>query len=972
MVDGQLPAKLLTQSSAAAFAQALADWACEWAEAHGAAVWVQTGGTLKRRAESGAGLSLAAHLSGQQAAPELHSLHTREPHQEGLLCLLPFGLPPYAAGVLEVVGGRTALCKEWPLVAGTLGLALEATLSRERQAGRGRVAAAVDALVRRTHGSLDHAEILTATAQIAAEALGFRRAFAGLLGARIADQPHNHSADHYTPLQEIWSVGFGEEAPREISVGPVSYAALMERGEVMTYRAAQDSDTPLGRGLATLAPTVALMAPLRVRGEPLGLLYADTDSDALQAGDAALLLELAEQAGRALGSARRFAEATRRERGESVLRELGLALGSSLHLADTLAELLSRTTQIFGADAAAIYTPEAGGHSLTIHSALGLPSDWVLRVRVRTGWGLSGQAFASGKRAECADFPAAGLSGGSRYTRALLAAGEYPFRGVLALPLHTRQGGPFGVLTLYFRARLPLDETDLRVADALTVQANLAIENALLYREGQEREREAATLLAISQRLEVDLTRHDLERLLDTLLGALSAARGVLWIGGVGAVAQGLLLPPAADLAELAGQLGRGPRPLSKRWVQGGAGSALLAPLRHGSEVLGLLYADDPGQDPPPQATLRLARRLCDHLADRLERQRLGAALARSEAGYRQLAESSHDPILTTDSSGRVLYANPAARTLLNHPLEASLSDYIPESEAEHWATLWRQVQALRSGQPPLRAEVTVAGRRLELQLGPLSGGAGTLVMGRDLSEHYHLMHQITERGQQLAEVSARQHELRTFLALFTQAQEEERRRISRELHDETAQLLVATRRKLLRLEKTLAEQLPTAAATAGALAGELSDIASGVRRFARHLRPSVLDDLGLLPALEWLCTEARTVTRLEVSGDEIRLSPAQEVTLFRLVGEALANVDKHAAANSAAVRVRFGAEAVETTISDDGQGFDPAAAAALAAQGHLGLLGLRERAQLAGGDLTLTSALGKGTEVVIRLPVQA
>ncbi|WP_261663685.1 GAF domain-containing protein [Deinococcus sp. Marseille-Q6407] len=950
-VPATLPAELLTHTDTAAFAAALAEWACGWAGAHGVAVWVQTGGGLERLAESGHGLTLA---TGELVR------RSPQPCEEGLLCALPFGVVPHAFGTLEVVAGRPGLAQEWPALAGTLGLALEATRSRELQAGRGRVAAAIDQLVRRTHGSLDHEQILTAVVEVAAQALGFQRAFAGLLAGRPGERG-------YAPLQEIWSTGFGNRPPGEIGVGPVTYAALLERGEVISYRAAQDAETPLGRSLASLAPQTALLAPLRVRGEPLGLLYADSDRDAPAPGDAALLLELAEQAGLALGSARRFAEATRGRQGESVLRELGLALAGSLRLSDTLAELLSRTAGLFGADAAALYTPGPGGRTLGVHSALNLPSEWVLRARVRPGSGLSGQAFATGMRAECRDFPASGLGGGSRYTRALLAAGEYPFRGVLALPLTTRRG-PFGVLTLYYHAPLPLDDTDLKLADALSVQAALAIENALLYGEGQEREREAATLLDISQRLEAGLTRHDLERLLGTLL------RGLLWLPGVGAAAHGMPLPAGAELVELAGQLGRGPRPLPRRWVQPGAGSALLAPLRHGQEVLGLLYADDPGLDLPPQATLRLAHRLCSHLADRLGRQQLAEALARSEAGYRQLAESSHDLILTADPQGRVLYANPAARRLLaGHPQaalapQARLAEWVGGDEAgqERWTALWAQGQGLRAGQPPLRAEVTLAGRRLELQLGPLSGSPSLLVMGRDLSEHYRLLGQISQRGQELAAASARRDELRTFLALFTQAQEEERRRISRELHDETAQLLVAARRRVLRLEK----QAPQAAADIQAVAGELSDIAAGVRRFARFLRPSVLDDLGLLPALEWLCTQARTPARLEVSGEELVLSPAQEVTLFRLVGEALANVDKHARANSAAVRITFGPGSLQTTVSDDGQGFDPAAAAALAAQGHLGLLGLRERAQLAGGRLELDSRPGGGTRIHIWLPV--
>ncbi|MDO4263597.1 MAG: histidine kinase, partial [Deinococcus sp.] len=250
-----LPPELLAHTDTAAFAQALADWACDWAAAHGAAVWIQGQGGMERRAESGRGLTLAG---GHLVRPGLSA-----PQEVGLLCVLPFGLAPYASGVLEVVAGRPGLAQEWPALSGTLGLALEATRSRERQAGRGRVAAAVGRLVRRTHGSLDHEQILSAVAEVAAQALGFRRAFAGLLAAAPGEQG-------YSPLQEIWSTGFGDSPPHQIGVGPVTYAALLERGEVIRYRAAQDADTPLGRSLAELSPQVALLAPLRVRGEPLG------------------------------------------------------------------------------------------------------------------------------------------------------------------------------------------------------------------------------------------------------------------------------------------------------------------------------------------------------------------------------------------------------------------------------------------------------------------------------------------------------------------------------------------------------------------------------------------------------------------------------------------------------------------------------------------------------------------------------
>jgi signal transduction histidine kinase len=242
----------------------------------------------------------------------------------------------------------------------------------------------------------------------------------------------------------------------------------------------------------------------------------------------------------------------------------------------------------------------------------------------------------------------------------------------------------------------------------------------------------------------------------------------------------------------------------------------------------------------------------------------------------------------------------------------------------------------------------------------------GVLLVARDLSEQLRLAEEIARRGQALEAASARQVELRSYLSLFTQAQEEERRRISRELHDDTAQVLVAIGRRLDRLAKTLTGESRTFAEDVRA---DLNVGIESVRRFARNLRPSVLDDLGLLPALEWLVAQTRTPARLEVQGQERRLPPTTELTVFRLVQEALTNVDKHARAQSAAVRIVFQDVDVAVTVMDDGAGFDVDGAGQLARQGHLGLMGLRERVALAGGVLDVESALGEGASLRFTLP---
>ena len=208
--------------------------------------------------------------------------------------------------------------------------------------------------------------------------------------------------------------------------------------------------------------------------------------------------------------------------------------------------------------------------------------------------------------------------------------------------------------------------------------------------------------------------------------------------------------------------------------------------------------------------------------------------------------------------------------------------------------------------------------------------------------------------------------ELRGFLSLFTQAQEEERKRIARELHDDTAQTLVAIARRLDRLESAL-ETMPLEASKERVreIRTDVDSAIDSVRRFSRNLRPSALDDLGLLPALEWLCGQSRTPARLEVRGEERRLEKDLELTLFRVVQEALTNVDKHANASSAAVAFAFLEAALEVSVTDDGAGFTLDSDQNLLGAGHLGVAGMRERIALAGGEMIVrSSATDGGTRV--------
>lgn len=215
---------------------------------------------------------------------------------------------------------------------------------------------------------------------------------------------------------------------------------------------------------------------------------------------------------------------------------------------------------------------------------------------------------------------------------------------------------------------------------------------------------------------------------------------------------------------------------------------------------------------------------------------------------------------------------------------------------------------------------------------------------------------------------------LRFYVRQITDAQEDERRRIARDLHDDTAQRLIALSRRLDALA-TSDEVLSAAGLEELELLQQrIEDILQGVRRFSRDLRPSVLDDLGLLPAIEGLLADVREheiAAELTITGDKRRLSQDVELGLFRIVQEALNNVMRHAEASQVVVGVEFGDNRVRVDVRDDGQGFELLASPSdFATIGRFGLLGIEERTQLVQGHFQVESEPGQGTTVSVDVPV--
>nr|MDQ3829152.1 histidine kinase [Candidatus Tectomicrobia bacterium] len=206
-------------------------------------------------------------------------------------------------------------------------------------------------------------------------------------------------------------------------------------------------------------------------------------------------------------------------------------------------------------------------------------------------------------------------------------------------------------------------------------------------------------------------------------------------------------------------------------------------------------------------------------------------------------------------------------------------------------------------------------------------------------------------------------------------AQEEERRRIARELHDETGQSLTSLLLGLRLIGDT--RTLKKAETQVNQLRHITVQILDNLRRLARGLHPSILDDLGLGLALARYATDyakSHGITvNLEAEGlDSSRLPPPVEIALYRIVQEALTNVARHAAAKTVRIALTRQPLGVHMVVEDDGCGFDVETTLRTSnTSGHLGLYGMRERAMLLGGSVTVESRRGKGTTVSVRIPLE-
>jgi signal transduction histidine kinase len=274
----------------------------------------------------------------------------------------------------------------------------------------------------------------------------------------------------------------------------------------------------------------------------------------------------------------------------------------------------------------------------------------------------------------------------------------------------------------------------------------------------------------------------------------------------------------------------------------------------------------------------------------------------------------------------------------------------------------------------PLQADGTVEGVLcLSNRVGP---GSFTEEDLRLLTATGHLA-TLAIRGAELYEQTLRQRRTtERLLSKLVWAQEEERKKVSLEIHDGPAQTLYAALFRLQTYQALLEEDPEQATEELNAAVTSIRETLQETRRLIFDLRPMSLDEIGLVPALRQYAEKLKTRhdIRVEVKtrGAERRFPVSLETALYRIVQEALTNTWKHARATKASVTVTFDPRRCDIQIADDGVGFDLAAVGANGQGEHLGIVGIRERAEMIGGSSRIASAPGAGTIVIVSVPVSA
>jgi PAS domain S-box-containing protein len=364
---------------------------------------------------------------------------------------------------------------------------------------------------------------------------------------------------------------------------------------------------------------------------------------------------------------------------------------------------------------------------------------------------------------------------------------------------------------------------------------------------------------------------------------------------------------------------------------------------------------------------------------DITERKKSEKSLQESQARFEAVIASAMDAIITIDETQRVMLFNAAAERMFgcaaSEAIGRSLDRFIPsrlrEAHNAHvraFATTGVTSRAMgKFGDlVALRADGREFPIEASISQAEVAGAKLCTVILRD----------ITERKEAESALSRSEGELRALTAKLQRAREEEAIRIARELHDQLGRSLTSIKMDLLLIEKIasgqpLAEEIHAINEKAKMMLESIDDTVHVVRRISTELRPGILDDIGLAAAIEWQANDFQRRSAVScivnVPEDDLEISREQATAFFRIFQEILTNVARHSKAER--IWVHLGAQEGEVVleVEDDGVGIAPEA---LSQPHALGLVGMRERAAIFEGQVEIAGTPGKGTTVIVRMPI--
>ncbi|RLK45653.1 PAS domain-containing sensor histidine kinase [Cupriavidus plantarum] len=350
--------------------------------------------------------------------------------------------------------------------------------------------------------------------------------------------------------------------------------------------------------------------------------------------------------------------------------------------------------------------------------------------------------------------------------------------------------------------------------------------------------------------------------------------------------------------------------------------------------------------------------------------------LALGETRLAGVIRSAMEAIISVDEAQRIVLFNPMAERLFGCPAESaigrSLGDFIPERfRAAHSAHVARFGVTGVSDRQMGQQRTLFALRRDGTEF-PIEASISQTFEEPGRKLFTVMLRDITERVQAEAALRRSREELQALSDSILSGREEEKRRVARELHDELGQQLSALKMDLVMLEGDLRDaRLPDRIlAQVTAMHGVIDTTVNAVRRIASDLRPALLDELGLAAGLDWLAKDFGRRYAIDIVVRAVDIPDVGEqvaTAAFRIVQEALNNVIQHADARRAWVDLSYVGDAYVLTVRDDGRGWD--GTASRDQRRSFGLLGIRERARLLGGTVSMRHAPGEGFQLAVSIP---